>query len=1199
MLKRLELVGFKSFAEPTRLDFAPGITAIVGPNGSGKSNIIDAVRWILGEQSAKTLRGGGMTDVIFNGTSSRKSVGLAEVSMLFDNTKRILTFDADEVQITRRVYRDGTGEYLINQQPHRLKDIKELFLGSGLGGDSYSIISQGRVETLLNASTTERRIIFEEAAGISRFRIKKVETIRKLEKLETDFEKIRVLVNEAESQLRKVRLEATKAVKAKEYADRHLLLRRDLALRDYETVSIQIQKLQEQLASQKLGLDDSQHSHLESEERRHRLEYRIQELDLLVEKQREILSKLRERGINTSSTLRHESERNEQLEEELNRSRQRSLELTWALGTLQRQATELTLEYDEAATQLERQKATQDGAVEQLERLETGRVGLNEEVHRHRQEQVDAMRQVGMLQSQASNAKQQLDRLLREREQRFRRIETRRTEGEGLQRILREMDEAGENLQMQLAAMRADLSERLNDRELLNRLVGILEQEQGDLTLRRSELRGRIDVLEQLERSQEGLGTGVREAMAILEQERETLQQDRQPKLADIVIGLVADHLNVPREVAPLIDIALGDASQRLVATDEGRLDRYLKTKPTTFAGRVGFIMLDSGLTPLADGDETMTADRWVTCDHPQLQALPRQLLGNVRIVPTLSDAREYAAETNDSDIRFITKSGELLEPDGTLTVGKHHAETGLLSRRSELKELRIQAQDVDHDLGNVTHRLDDLHQRILNLGGPIRQIEAEIAAITGQAGDLQSRIQERRLHQQRIEDDLALLQAESSSLSDEIESLNNTWRDLVARSQLAEDRAKGLQIAIADLEKRLIAVDELREQLLSEQTRRRVEVARDEEHLESLRSRKERMEADVVRATEEEERIRRHLLVIQARKIECQLEWLRASNEYAETLITREQIEKQFVAEVSERDSTRLQLQQLLLELDTTRTSYQEKLDQIHQLDLQLHDCQNRVQQLISRMQDDFQIDMVADYRSWQESGETFAEIDRTAVEAEIQSLKEKIRRQGSVDPQAIADLAGAELKYNELKSQYDDLTQSRQGLREIIERINIDSRQKLKDTFDAVRGHFQELYRKLFGGGQADLVLDEEVDILDAGVEIMAQPPGKGLMPLTLLSGGEKALTAVALVLAIFRSKPSPFCLLDEVDAALDEANTARLGTLIRDYTDLSQFILITHRKRTIACADVLHGITMQESGVSKLISVRFEDYQEAKAA
>jgi chromosome segregation protein len=1215
MLKRLELVGFKSFADKTQFDFGDGITAIVGPNGSGKSNIVDAVRWILGEQSAKSLRGGEMADVIFNGSTSRRSLGMAEVTMTFDNSRGALVADASEVQITRRVYRSGEGEYLINQQLCRLRDIKELFLGSGAGTDAYCIIEQGRVDVLLQASTKERRTIFEEAAGISRFKAKKLETLRKLERVDQNVLRLRDIIDEVEKQLRSVKLQAAKAQRYQEHSARLKDLRVGLGLHEYHQLTTQLCAETALLDGIKATLEERSAQAAAWETDVQRLEAALARVDDDLRAQEATLAGARQQIKAEETTLTHEWSQAAGLEAELARTRARLVELKSRVAALAGAVGRAREELHDAEVQAERQGR----AVLTLEQeLQTtvGRLGeLNRQLQADKADHLEQMRQAAHLQNDAVSYKAQVDNLRRERERLRLKTEQAAEHLASLDVELEELTAADEQLQTRLAASRQALADQRQEREGLRDLADEAAERVSSLRQERSGLASRVEVLEGLERSHEGLGTGAREVLALLD------QPDAGPWRT--VIGMIADFLTVRHEYAPLIDLALGEWAQRFVVRDADTLAEALAQRSEPFSGRVSFLPLgerraandppgaaesrhpnrsiqvsllsrarmsaSAGGTP-AHAGVVAPAAQLVTCTHPELADLPGQLLSRTLIVRDLATARSLAAHT--SGFRLLTLQGELLEPDGTLTVGTHHAEAGLLSRKSELRELRERVADLDYRLAETERDLADLRERVAGLDAQNAARQEEIQVLTEQAADLRARLERHRDRRKGLHEEVAISRDEAQRVDQEIAELASAWQRAQDQAAAAEAQVLALQARITQADHEIRAREAERQQRQHDFTAARVTLATAEERLAALRTQHEQMANDLDQRRGEQAEAEQALAACQARIAASQRLLLEASAGLARWYLGKEAAQREVAALTAEREQHRQERGRLAHLAQALRNEWREQQEQAHARELEVNDLRHRRDTLTDRLREDYQIELAELYREGDHPPES-SSLDPAAVNEEIAELRRKLSRLGSVNLDSLQELSELETRAATLQAQFADLIGAKRALEEIIGRINQDSRRLFTETFTAVRTHFQELFRKLFGGGMADILLEEEADILESGVEIIARPPGKELRSISLMSGGEKTLTAVALLLAIFRSKPSPFCILDEVDAALDEANIGRFTAVLREFLDRSQFILITHSKKTMATADVLYGITMQESGVSKRVSVRFEDW------
>ncbi len=1227
MLKRLELVGFKSFADKTAFDFGDGVTAIVGPNGSGKSNIVDAVRWILGEQSAKSLRGGEMADVIFNGSASRRSFGMAEVTMTFDNRKRALATDAAEVQITRRVYRSGEGEYLINQQPCRLRDIKELFLGSGAGTDAYCIIEQGRVDVLLQASTRDRRTIFEEAAGISRFKAKKTEALRKLERVDQNLERLKDIVDEVEKQLRSVKLQAAKAQRYQEYSGRLKELRLGLGLQEYDQLTEKLTAETAVLDGLKARLQEQASQATGWEADMQRLEAALSRLDDGLHGQEGLLAAARAQIKAEQTTLGHEGALAADLEADLARTRVRLAELNARVaelaGAAGRALEEVRGVDAQDARQREEARALEEGLQATVARL----AALNEQIDADKTEHMEQMRRAALLQNDAVSYKAQVDNLRRERDRLRLRTEQAAESLASLDVELQQLTEADAALQGRLGGARQVLAGRRQERERLDRLREQTNETLSGLRQQRSGLASRVEVLEGLERSHEGLGTGVREVFSLLD-------QPGADKWGG-VLGMIADFLTVRREYAPLIDLALGDWAQRFLVRDGQELAEALARRAQPFCGRVSFLPLRpsaNGQRAPAEGTAdgrrpnrlievsllgrvrmplspegtpahpgvVAPAEAVVTCEHPDLADLPAQLLGRTLIVRDLATARAIAAHT--TGYRLVTLQGELLEPDGTLTVGTHHAEAGILSRKSELRELRGQLAGLDRRIAETEHDLIELRERLGDLDERIAAEEEEITVLGEQAADLRARVERHRDRRQGLHEEVTVSRDQIQQVEQEVAGLEGQWRAARDEAAAAEARVQELAARVHRADVEIRACEQRRQQRQLEHTQAKVALAKVEERLTGLRAQHGRLQADLGPRQQELAEGERNLRGSTARLAESERAMLQASAALARLYLDKEAAERR-VAELSaERASHRQERIRLANLAQSVRAEWRAQQEQAHARELEVNDLRHRRDTLSDRLREDYQVELAELYRS-ATSGEGQPQgvpplglgslPDAAAANEEIAELRRKLARLGSVNLDSLQELSDLEARAGTLHAQFDDLTAAKRSLEEIIGKINQDSRRLFTETLATIRTHFQELFRKLFGGGMADIVLEDDSDILESGIEIIARPPGKELRSISLMSGGEKTMTAVALLLAIFRSKPSPFCILDEVDAALDEANIGRFTMVLREFLDRSQFIIVTHSKKTMATADVLYGITMQESGISKRVAVRFEDW------
>ncbi len=800
---------------------------------------------------------------------------------------------------------------------------------------------------------------------------------------------------------------------------------------------------------------------------------------------------------------------------------------------------------------------------------------------------------------------------------------------------LEELVAAETQVNDRLSEARRRLHAARQEHECLIRLRDRTTERISELRQERSGLASRAGVLDGLIRSREGLGAGVREVIALIEQP--------EPGEWTAVLGMIADFLTVKREYAPLIDIALGDWAQRFIVRDVERLARALTARSEPFSGRVSFLPLVASRETASDGDAlaelrrnrlvqlsllsrvrqpgergvtpehpglVAPAEQLVSCDHPELGDLPAQLLGRTLIVRDLATARAIAEHA--PGFRLVTLAGELLEPDGTLTVGTHHAETGILSRKSELREVREQVAAVDERLAELDHDLADLRDRVLDAERQGQEEQEQIDVLGEQAADLRGRVQRHRDRRQGLHEEVTISRDEIQRIDEEFAGLERTWHDAQAQAAEAEARVQALHVRMHEADEEVRRKDHERQTQQASCTEAQVALATAEERLRSLETQHRQLERDHRQRAQELTQARQSLGDGHAKLTESQQTMLRASAVLAQAYLDKEGAQRKLAELAQQREQKRQDRVRLTQQAQTVRAEWRKHQEAVHQRELEASNLRHQRDTQVQRLREDYQLDLAELYAQRQAEAAK-QQLERAAdpqpstfnpppatsnpgeVNAEIEDLRRKLSRLGSVNLDSLAELNELETRAASLKTQFDDLTGAKKSLEEIIGKINHDSRTLFIETFTAIRAHFQELFRKLFGGGMADIVLEDESDVLESGIEVIARPPGKELRSISLMSGGEKTMTAVALLLAIFRSKPSPFCLLDEVDAALDEANIGRFTAVLREFLEHSQFIIVTHSKKTMACADVLYGITMQESGISKQVTIRFEDWVE----
>ncbi len=1252
-LAKVTLAGFKSFADKTEIAFDAPVVGIVGPNGCGKSNIVDAIKWVLGEQSAKSLRGGAMMDVIFNGSANRKPSGMASVTLTFENTPgadgtRHLPLDHDEVAVTRQLFRDGTSEYLVNSQRVRLRDVRELFMDTGIGTDAYSVIEQGKVDVLLQSNAVERRSIFEEAAGISRFKARKKEAIRKLERTERNLDMVRQRLEDTERRLRSVKMQAARARSFQEHNARLRELQLSYALAEYHKLQTELDDLNELLeqaeadrAAAARQLNEREEAIADAELEQQSILAKQKRLDHDRLEQQSQKDQAQQRISFARSSLeeaRKQTQRDTDRFEELTVSREKLAadqeeqaalveklvgeqgDCESRLQSAQREHSELQHDLNEKRSQLEDDKA---GIINLMRRTSQ----LHNEINSLDAFENSLVSTREKLNERAGTVAEQLEKLLSSRDA----ATAKRVEVRGLLE-----EETVQFDQQKQLAERFDAEQRG------------LTQRLGDAKEKRSGLESRRGLLQEMQDKQEGVADPVKAVLA-----RAASQDGEDRNTFGFVRGLLAELLETGVERAAVVEAALGEYQQALIVNKLTDIcsDNGGKTAIESLAGRVTFVALDhpplpkqvgSGMRKVGEGRFVkLTAVVDLVRFPDWLGPVVWRLLGRTFIVEDLTLAMELRAQMPDG-CRFVTETGELLEADGRVFAGPlSGAAGGLISRRSELALLRLQIGELDESIAKDTQSLsqlsdqaahaeqvcNDLRQSIYEaksmsaeLGSKLEVLDDQIAGLEREQPVLAAETEQ--IHRQLSEADekraghkteAQRLEQDSAERQERIDSAQSQIDELAAQADAAREAVTAVRIESG----------KIAEQLASAQRQvRQVEIASAdvdrqrkliEDQLSGYHERIAEFEQTEAQAVEQAELADRQLhgLITQ-----CELAQRKVEQAEAGLAELKSQVQAHR-GEVERADGELHKLQVRQRELEVKSDSVRQRGQE--QLDLDVAEAYARVLAGVSAHGEPGDADAGGDEEDQDalraldgDTSEVEAEsdgeaqvdladrfnIDWQTVESEINELRGKIARLGTVNVDAIAEQDQLEGRQDELADQVSDIAQAKSDLESLIQQINDDSRKRFEETFNTIKENFagqDGLFRKLFGGGRADLFLqpdeDGNIDVLESGIEIRAKPPGKEPCSISQLSGGEKTMTAVALLMAIFKTKPSPYAILDEVDAALDEANVERFTQVIQSFLDVSHFIVITHHKRTMQMCDVLYGITQQERGVSKRVSVRFD--------
>ena len=1180
-LKRVVLHGFKSFADRTEFDFGSGRTAVVGPNGCGKSNILDAVRWVLGEQSARTLRGTRMLDVIFAGSRSRKPANFAEVRLTFDNTRQLLACDDDEVVVGRLLYRNGDSEYRLNGKRCRMKDIRDLLLDTGVGMDAYSVIEQGRVDALLQASPVERREIFEEAAGISRYRVRRAEAQRKLERTQNNLLRLSDVVEELEKRLRSVKLAAGKARSFQEYDGRLRELRSAFSLSEYHELE---QALIEQQARVRELSDQSHTMRAELAKRDAdgaELEHATQALDEEIQRAEEQLREL-------------ESEQSA-VAERITQGQRRLIELGETRERQQQRAGQAAAQAEELAGRVKDDEQSMSELIE-AEQREAGRIAELQSERVAAAEQLDGARAaLEHERTGAFEAARHSSRLHNEQEnlgQRCQRLEARlAAAGQRRQQVeARQSDLAERQVELEQRAQRldqesSDLAEQLRglDAQLarFEEQIEQIEQRIADRKETRSGVLSRLGLLEDLERRQEGVDQGARWVLEWPAGEEAS---------AGSVVGLVADVLRIDDPRVGALEAVLAPFEKRVVVRDGYVFLAELNRRGEP-PGPVGVIALDRLVERTATvsyhdapGFVARAAD-WVRCAD-EYRPLAEHLLGRTIVVDVIERALALAQGAPVGYV-FVTLDGSTVESGGGLTVGVSKSVVGLISRKAQIRQLQAELDEIETQLERAVRERGGLEEQASDRRLQRESLLQRIATVQKQHADAQTELVRLRDEVERVQRETTILRSESAELQRVLAETKEQARQVEIGHDAIEETRQQHESRIATFERELVELETAVNGFVQELTAAQIEVGRAaerrgarEQALQELRARLETLSAERQRAERE--------------AAEAGERIVQAEDERRISLQRRSELAEQCDRQQGEVVRQREQRQSVRQKLEVCGAAIRELHGEIEKVDERLRECQVglreievRKESLVARVNEELSLDLGELYASYEHAAQ-----DWEAIKHEIDQLRGKIARLGNVNLDALAELEEISPRYENLIAQRDDLLGSVARLEKLITELDEESRIRFLGCFEEVRENFLELFRKLFGGGKADVILENPESPLECGVEIIARPPGKEPRSISLLSGGEKTMTAVALLFAVFQRKPSPFAILDEVDAALDESNIDRFNIMLNDFLAQSQFVLITHNKRTMQCADVLYGVTMEEPGVSKRVSVRFAD-------
>lgn len=1174
-LKSIEVYGFKSFANKIIFKFNNGITGIVGPNGSGKSNVGDAVRWVLGEQSAKQLRGSKMEDVIFSGTELRKPQGSAYVAITLDNSDHSLPIDYNEVTVARRVYRSGESEYLINGVVSRLKDVNSLFFDTGIGKEGYSIIGQGQIERILSGKPEERRELFDEAAGIVKYKKNKAATEKSLENERMNLSRVSDILKELEKQVGPLKEQS-------ETARRYLIFKDELKKLDINAFLLDVDKNKEQLTEfeEKLNIVEEDSTRLRGEfdmakEEYERIEAQLESFNIRID--------------DTKNEIHEKKLTNQKYEGEINLISQQILsyrqsedgineQLSKVRADLARYTNELQELYSKKEVldeKLDNADDVLDTAKESYEQLKQNIADKEQEIEDSKSDIIEYLNEGGTLKAKVGRYDTMLENINLRKTQLNQRFLENKSEEEKYNFEKKQLDEGLKSLDEDLAshnerliAVQAELEE--NSRRQTELKNNVISGNNGIVSLK-----SKKEALRNLTERYDGYGNSIKRVME---------QKSHNPK----IIGVVADIIEVEKKFETAVETALGGSIQNIVTEDEATAKKMIEFLKQNRFGRATFLPISSIVDRSAINRDVINeqgvigiASSLVKCDA-KYKTLINHLLGRIVVADNIDTAIAISRKYKQS-LRIVTLEGELVNPGGAMTGGAFKNSSNLLGRKRELDEIDEQIELLKKQLAEDERHIAELSARREELKSDKDEITGKIQQLNIKKNTYSLNMKQALNKLEEIERIFAGIGRENNELSVQIKDINANKEELFSSNRKQEEAVRELESRIEELERELVTDKE--------------ELARSSESINSLniefntvKQQYDFMLQNIKRIRSEEQdakdsmeslKLRLNSGLKESQELSAKIEGLKEMLAENNRIISiKEQKLEEFYGQ-------RNALNESHKDFFNKREALSEQINGLDKsafkINASIEKLSEHSESLNNYMWEEYELtyNSASDFKD-----ESFSDI--SSLKREISAVKGKIKQLGDVNVNAIEDYKQVSERYEFLKAQHDDIIKAESNLVNIINELDRAMREQFAEKFKEIRIMFAKVFKELFGGGKADLELVDDEDILETGIKINAQPPGKKLQNMMQLSGGEKSLTAIALLFAIQSLKPSPFCLLDEIEAALDDSNVKRFAKYLNKLTKDTQFIVITHRKGTMEAADILYGITMQEKGVSTLVSV-----------
>ncbi|EMF0270960.1 chromosome segregation protein SMC [Enterococcus sp. C74] len=1182
-LKRIEIAGFKSFADKTVIDFENSVTAVVGPNGSGKSNITEAIRWVLGEQSAKSLRGGKMPDIIFAGSDSRKPLNVAEVTVLLDNTDHYLPLDYQEISVTRRYRRTGESDFFINKQPCRLKDIQELFLDSGLGKESFSIISQGKVEAIFSSKPEDRRGIFEEAAGVLKYKQRKKKAEQKLFETEDNLSRVQDIIYELQEQL-------TPLAEQSEIAKKFLQLKEELTQTDIALMITEINVAKKEWEEKQTQLTQFNQeltilaTHIQSQEA------------VLSEKRKQNAKKDRqiEKGqqslLALSERLKQAEGQKDVLIERTKHTQKSTQEYQASLAEAQKKVAhfeelqeKLTKETTEKESEIQEAQQQLMKTQQELEKYQKSTKELLSEL---RDQYVDLMQE----QANVGNELKYLERQYLQETSKSKQTLAKQSEVEAsvlaLSSQKQELSEKQANLQQALVKNQHELEEVQTKGKTVQTKLTNEQPKMYQLMNQVQQLKARQKSLQEIQENYFGFYQGVR------------LVLQHKQQLSGIV-GAVAELIDVPSSFTLAIETALGGAAQHVIVENEHDARQAITYLKKQRGGRATFLPLTTikprqlpahVLSQAAAVDGFLGIASEQVTFPAEIQTVVHNLLGTILLAKDLTSANAIA-QTIRYQYRVVSLEGDVMNAGGSMTGGanKRGNQGSLFSQNQELKQLTAEYEQADQQLQNQEKIVQELQTKVADLSQKQEKLRTQNEQLRFEEQEITNQLQNITNDLARFEKEKQLSNFETRELQQFIETYQKQQAELTTRQKEIEQQRQQIDEEIKSLNQESDQMEEKRSQVQARKAQEQADLAVLKEQFNHLQIQLRGARVQKNEALERQTSLEQQLATLTADFSDHEITEESLASQITELAQQREELQAELVAVKEQRERTQKEIDQLETVLAEKNQQQKQQLTEQSKLEVQKDRAEMLLDHQLSYLQTEYQISFEKAVTDYQPTSDIVSSRTKVAV------LKEQIADLGPVNIRSIEQFEQVNERHTFLATQRDDLLSAKNQLFETMEEMDAEVRARFKEVFEAIRQEFKVVFPNMFGGGRAELVLTDPSDLLKTGIEIEVQPPGKKLQSLSLLSGGERALTAIALLFSIIRVCPVPFCILDEVEAALDEANVKRFGRYLSDFQDDTQFIVVTHRKGTMVAADVLYGVTMQESGVSKIVSVRMEDINE----